>query len=222
MSHQENSVLIPWPSFPSLVGEEAYECNSTPSDPASLDMWRGVITARFPDGIPVPADWEGANAYFCWAVDGSLILSVSRKIQHRGENPEEPEVSRGFCREFGLDDCADAGAIARLLAGARAWRSGWTPAENAMHAHLDAMRKKIGVWLNSASARTVPFLPSGGRVDIAQALEAVAIELCFRPNAPLPAHIERARREVMAAVAEYPVAAPSLRELCAELSVPLS
>lgn len=222
MSHQENSVFIPWPAFPSLVGEEAYEHNASPSDPASLDMWQQIIVARFPNGLPVPASWEGAETHFSWGVSGALHLIVSLTCQQRGESPEEPEVSRGFRQEFDVDNCADEGAIARLLAGARAWRSGWTPDENAMHAHLDAMRKKIGVWLNSASARTVPFLPSGGRVDIAQALEAVAIELYFRPNAPLPAHIERARREAMAAVAEYPVAAPGLRELCKELGVSLS
>jgi hypothetical protein len=185
-------------------------------------MWQHRIRTRFPDGLPVPASWEGAEVHFSWGVSGVLQLIVSYTCQRRGEIPEEPEVSRGFRREFSVDDCADEAVIARLLAGARAWRSGWTPAENAMHAHLAAMRKKIGVWRDQPDARTIPFLARGGRVDIAMALEAVAIELYFRPSAPLPAHIERARREVMAAVAEYPVAAPSLRELCAELNVPLS
>lgn len=222
MSHQESGVFIPWPSFPPPLGEEAYEYNSSPSDPAAIDMWRGVIAARFPDGLPVPADWEEADVHFNWSVDGSLVLSVSRKIQHRGENPEEPEVSRGFRREFSVDDCGDEAAIARLLAGARAWRSGWTPKEQAMHTHLDGLRKRIQVWLNSAPARTIPFLADGGRVNIAQAAEAVAFELYFHPTAPLPAHIERARQEVVAAVEQYPVAAPGLRELCKELGVPLS
>lgn len=221
MSHQ-NSTFIPWPSFPALIGEEAYEQGGSPSDPVSRDMWRETVS-RYPDGLPVPSDWACAEACFCWSVSGSQILILSVKRQQRGENPEEPEVSRGLAREFNVDDCATAATIAVCLKKARDWRSGWTPAEQARHARLEAQRGTIRAWLNAPDARTIPFFAAGGRVEITQALEAVASELLFHPNAPLlPAHIERARREVVAAIEQYPVAAPGLRELCKELGVPLS
>lgn len=220
MSHQ-NSTFIPWPSFPALIGEEAYECGGSPSDPVSLDAWQQRIRTQFPNGLPVPSDWAGAEAYFSWGVTGVLYLVVSLTRQQRGENLEEPDVSRGKRVAFSVDDCAEA-RVALLLENARAWRSGWTPDEQKMHSHLDAMRKKIRGWIDQPDARTIPFFAAGGRVNIAQAAEAVAFELYFRPTAPLPVHIERARQEIAEAVAQYPVAAPGLRVLCAELGVPLS
>lgn len=213
------SQVISWPSFPALINaEEAYEQGGGPSDPAQLDVWEAVMT-RFPTGIPVPMDWKGElRASFCWCVSGRLELALRVVEQARGANPDEPDVSRGRMMRLMAADFA----LLPLSVPVDRWHSGRTPDEQKRSADLAAIRALIQAWINSRDARTVPFYASnGGRSDIASCVEAVASELYFRPDAPLPAHIERARREIVEAVKVYPVAAPGLRALCAQLGINL-